>query len=133
DSLNTMFTAYQKVETTLSAAQKETRQKAMRDLQTQLQDRQQQLAQQAQARQNELMAPIMEQVKKVLDDIRTEDGYSMIITGDPQLILSSDKNRSEEHTSELQSRSELVCRLLLEKKKIVIFSHSWFLKPQEHI
>src|SRR5206468_4890186 len=27
------------------------------------------------------------------------------------------KNRSEEHTSELQSRSDLVCRLLLEKKK----------------
>src|SRR5206468_9286521 len=28
------------------------------------------------------------------------------------------KVRSEEHTSELQSRSDLVCRLLLEKKKI---------------
>src|SRR5204863_8308531 len=27
-------------------------------------------------------------------------------------------NRSEEHTSELQSRRDLVCRLLLEKKKI---------------
>src|SRR2546421_8219783 len=27
-------------------------------------------------------------------------------------------DRSEEHTSELQSRSDLVCRLLLEKKKI---------------
>src|SRR5437868_11785322 len=27
--------------------------------------------------------------------------------------------RSEEHTSELQSRFDLVCRLLLEKKKIV--------------
>src|SRR2546428_13017401 len=27
------------------------------------------------------------------------------------------KSRSEEHTSELQSRSDLVCRLLLEKKK----------------
>src|SRR5204863_3194343 len=27
------------------------------------------------------------------------------------------KQRSEEHTSELQSRRELVCRLLLEKKK----------------
>src|SRR2546428_1278663 len=26
--------------------------------------------------------------------------------------------RSEEHTSELQSRSDIVCRLLLEKKKI---------------
>src|SRR2546430_3905572 len=29
--------------------------------------------------------------------------------------------RSEEHTSELQSQSNLVCRLLLEKKKKVIF------------
>src|SRR2546428_6105867 len=28
------------------------------------------------------------------------------------------KQRSEEHTSELQSRSDLVCRLLLEKKKV---------------
>src|SRR3712207_8486166 len=31
------------------------------------------------------------------------------------MLLSSD-NRSEEHTSELQSRQYLVCRLLLEKK-----------------
>ena len=92
DSLNTMFTAYQKAEPTLTAAQKETRQKAMRDLQSALQDKNQQLSQQAQQRQNELMAPIMEQVKKVLDDIRTEDGYAMIITGDPNLILSYDKN-----------------------------------------
>src|SRR5260221_2148288 len=29
----------------------------------------------------------------------------------------SHKTRSEEHTSELQSHSDLVCRLLLEKKK----------------
>src|SRR2546430_9062695 len=28
-------------------------------------------------------------------------------------------NRSEEHTSELQSQSNLVCRLLLEKKKYI--------------
>src|SRR5258706_8296613 len=31
------------------------------------------------------------------------------------------KNRSEEHTSELQSLTNLVCRLLLEKKKIIYF------------
>src|SRR5207247_7833980 len=31
--------------------------------------------------------------------------------------LSADARRSEEHTSELQSRVDLVCRLLLEKKK----------------
>src|SRR2546430_9594853 len=30
---------------------------------------------------------------------------------------SKNGNRSEEHTSELQSQSNLVCRLLLEKKK----------------
>src|SRR2546422_9386982 len=31
--------------------------------------------------------------------------------------LARDRPRSEEHTSELQSRLHLVCRLLLEKKK----------------
>src|SRR5437660_8435516 len=31
--------------------------------------------------------------------------------------VASDLERSEEHTSELQSRGHLVCRLLLEKKK----------------
>src|SRR5260221_3285091 len=33
------------------------------------------------------------------------------------MILEQRKDRSEEHTSELQSHSDLVCRLLLEKKK----------------
>src|SRR5690625_6169648 len=33
------------------------------------------------------------------------------------LELAAKTNRSEEHTSELQSRGHLVCRLLLEKKK----------------
>src|SRR3712207_8341425 len=34
--------------------------------------------------------------------------------------------RSEEHTSELQSRQYLVCRLLLEKKKYTSPTHSFF-------
>src|SRR2546427_4953887 len=33
--------------------------------------------------------------------------------------------RSEEHTSELQSQSNLVCRLLLEKKKKLRRRHNW--------
>src|SRR2546430_8673418 len=41
--------------------------------------------------------------------------------GGVQLLLHGEKRgaavRSEEHTSELQSQSNLVCRLLLEKKK----------------
>src|SRR5689334_23748706 len=34
-----------------------------------------------------------------------------------KFLASLDDNRSEEHTSELQSQFHLVCRLLLEKKK----------------
>src|SRR2546430_12062839 len=34
------------------------------------------------------------------------------------------EGRSEEHTSELQSQSNLVCRLLLEKKKTIIINTS---------
>src|SRR3989442_8114013 len=37
---------------------------------------------------------------------------------DGPLQVRPDLRRSEEHTSELQSRPHLVCRLLLEKKKI---------------
>src|SRR3712207_8816788 len=39
--------------------------------------------------------------------------------------------RSEEHTSELQSRQYLVCRLLLEKKKIK--KENTYTRPQERI
>src|SRR5438093_6043295 len=38
----------------------------------------------------------------------------------PSLINAS--LRSEEHTSELQSLTNLVCRLLLEKKKVALYS-----------
>src|SRR3712207_8488525 len=43
-----------------------------------------------------------------MDDVVQKTGLSFLVT-----VLS----RSEEHTSELQSRQYLVCRLLLEKKK----------------
>src|SRR5207253_5350240 len=47
------------------------------------------------------------------------------VGGDPQDLKYGGERtelvvRSEEHTSELQSRGQLVCRLLLEKKKIGI-------------
>src|SRR2546430_6221193 len=40
-----------------------------------------------------------------------------LVTGGAGFIGSHVAERSEEHTSELQSQSNLVCRLLLEKKK----------------
>src|SRR5437588_3566549 len=43
-------------------------------------------------------------------------------------------HRSEEHTSELQSHSDLVCRLLLEKKKIhKVDNDVIFIKEQEYM
>src|SRR3712207_8397564 len=45
----------------------------------------------------------------------TGEGYARITFPDVETTSVSD-GRSEEHTSELQSRQYLVCRLLLEKK-----------------
>src|SRR5438445_5135274 len=49
-------------------------------------------------------------------------GATVIVTNEGtkelhRTVSNSDGYRSEEHTSELQSRQYLVCRLLLEKKK----------------
>src|SRR5215204_7677661 len=54
-----------------------------------------------------------------VDTLRLEDPHwplaiMLILT---QLAAGLHSVRSEEHTSELQSHSDLVCRLLLEKKK----------------
>src|SRR2546421_5885481 len=57
----------------------------------------------------------------IFEDVMDDDGagttnipIKLRITVPPH---GSNRKRSEEHTSELQSRSDLVCRLLLEKKK----------------
>src|SRR2546422_1648314 len=44
-----------------------------------------------------------------------------------------DRSRSEEHTSELQSRLHLVCRLLLEKKKRKFSDNENTIKHQQHV
>src|SRR5699024_11998123 len=48
------------------------------------------------------------------DNLRNQRFMASRQTGDAQNVY-----RSEEHTSELQSRFDLVCRLLLEKKKTI--------------
>src|SRR3712207_8394750 len=46
--------------------------------------------------------------------------------GEDQVAHACTPSRSEEHTSELQSRQYLVCRLLLEKKTYISFIISYF-------
>src|SRR2546427_1665530 len=45
----------------------------------------------------------------------------------PRRRFPASPPRSEEHTSELQSQSNLVCRLLLEKKKTIDTTHNTYL------
>src|SRR5256885_11356498 len=64
-------------------------------------------------------------VRLTLEDERINvvealDGETALLQAEAQLpeLIFLDVQRSEEHTSELQSPCNLVCRLLLEKKKI---------------
>src|SRR3712207_7198807 len=56
-------------------------------------------------------------------EMKTGEGKTLAATMPVYLNALSGKGRSEEHTSELQSRQYLVCRLLLEKKKKKKLSH----------
>src|SRR5262245_64509216 len=51
--------------------------------------------------------------------LRDECGAFLIVATVQDAQVATIKNRSEEHTSELQSLRHLVCRLLLEKKKYI--------------
>src|SRR5690606_41831145 len=60
-----------------------------------------------------LMDLWIEEIKK--NDFEYLRGQKVVLKANPQIPEAI--YRSEEHTSELQSRENLVCRLLLEKKK----------------
>src|SRR5690625_6419340 len=78
-----------------------------------------------QASENELKDIIDYSDEPLVSIDYTTTDYSAVIDGLSTMVMDDRKikviawydNRSEEHTSELQSRGHLVCRLLLEKKK----------------
>src|SRR5947209_9019617 len=57
---------------------------------------------------------------------------TVAVTGFARCFDRSSSTRSEEHTSELQSRQYLVCRLLLEKKKHVHTRTHTHRRPARH-
>src|SRR5690606_42112853 len=71
----------------------------------------------------ELEVPVLARRRRHLDDqrrVRLERPVAVVVD-DVGIAVGGRRHRrierSEEHTSELQSREKLVCRLLLEKKK----------------
>lgn len=93
DSLNALQEQFTKEEVALSPTAKEARLKTLREKESAWQQQAQKLQEQAQTRQEELMAPIMENVRKVLDDVRMEGGYSFIFdVAAGAFIVAADKN-----------------------------------------
>src|SRR3712207_7657128 len=69
-------------------------------------------------------ATLVEALERLTDRFGRETGLATRLDtaalGDGGSRLTRAEERSEEHTSELQSRQYLVCRLLLEKKKTYV-------------
>jgi outer membrane protein len=77
----------------MTDVQKQAREKTITDVQSEFDQKNQAGIQRMQNRQNELVAPLMEVVKKAIDDIRVEDGFAIIFSGDANSpIVSADKN-----------------------------------------
>lgn len=94
DSLKTMFDDLNKVSATLTATQREQREKAFRDKQAEFDQRVGQMDQQMQARQFELVQPLMNQIREVLETIRNEEGYLFVfdVGAEANNIVAADKN-----------------------------------------
>jgi outer membrane protein len=94
DSLRTMYDTYLKEQATLTAAQKEAREKALQQRNADFDQRVSTLDQEMQKRQYDLVQPLMAQIREVLDAIRNEDHYTFIfdVGNDPGLIVAADKN-----------------------------------------
>src|SRR5258707_9040703 len=63
-------------------------------------------------------------LNKLFSDLQLQQNFKQIFVFENlKLVVVTNFRRSEEHTSELQSRQYLVCRLLLEKKNMKFGPH----------
>src|SRR5260370_26169842 len=60
---------------------------------------------------------LIKEVRSVIADVRAKFSAAVLLVEQNAGLALAVAERSEEHTSELQSHLNLVCRLLLEKKK----------------
>src|SRR5437016_5047507 len=110
----------------LASSNRLARDEALRQSVNQLEDQNRALKARVQALQAEVKAgedesarrsSAVQQVKALLDEQKAIAGLTALHGPGLTIVLRDgvDPNRSEEHTSELQSLTNLVCRLLLEK------------------
>src|SRR5690554_6370840 len=77
----------------LSPAVSEAREKSLLEKKEGYEERAEKLNQQAEQRQFELIQPIMDNVRKALEDLRVQGGYSFIFdVANSSIIVAADKN-----------------------------------------
>ena len=94
DSLQAMGAAFDKAAPTPDSATRAVRGKAIADKEADYQNRAKALDQQMQNRQAELIRPLMENLQKIIEQVRAEDNYSMIfdVASQTSVIVAADKN-----------------------------------------
>ncbi len=93
DSLAAMEQAFTKEAPAMSPTAREARLKTLTEKKEGFEARAAKLNEQAEQRQFDLMQPIMDNVRKVLDDMRIESGYSFIFdVANSSFIVAADKN-----------------------------------------
>lgn len=88
--VDSMLQDYQRQEVLLSPQAKEQKQAQIMNLRNQLQQRQGEMDNQAQQRQQELLGPILERVGGVIEAIRSENGYSIVLDASKEGLVAAD-------------------------------------------
>jgi len=89
-SVDSMLQDYQRQEVLLSPQAKEQKQQEIVQRRTRLQQRQQELDGQAQQRQQELLGPILERVGNVIEQVRSENRYAIVLDASKEGLVAAD-------------------------------------------
>jgi Skp family chaperone for outer membrane proteins len=93
DSMNGMITDFQKTSGTMTQAAKDKRTKEIQDKQVEYQKRNDEINAEADHRRNELLQPILDQIKIALEDVRVSTGNDVIFdVGTQASIVAVNKN-----------------------------------------
>lgn len=94
DSLKAMMASYEKEAPSMDSTRRAAREKVIRDREAEFSQKAQDLNGQMQQRQADLARPLMDQVSKVLDEVRTQGGYAMIfdVGSQANVVVSADKS-----------------------------------------
>ncbi|MEO5589529.1 MAG: OmpH family outer membrane protein [Gemmatimonadaceae bacterium] len=94
DSLQTMAATFDKDAAKLDSATRVARARTIQDRETAYQTRARDLDAKMQNRQAELIRPIMENLQKIIEQVRAEDGYAMIfdVATQTSVIVAADKS-----------------------------------------